>query len=228
MKRSICGFTIIELLVVITIVALLISLLLPSLAKARQVSQQLICAASQRSLLHAMGAYAADFKGAAPTQTVSNHRVDESKNLCSENAWYVLPNGELFGGGYTGLGLLVVRNYLPNEKACFGCPSMTEQKRPDIVYGYKQIDPNLTYPGNNENYYCEYYYIPPSHNTDYWYPGQTLDTTLWSYPKDQSATMDKFTNRIIMSDVWDNDTPWAGQFHPQWLPPHGLNYVNMG
>jgi prepilin-type N-terminal cleavage/methylation domain-containing protein len=61
------GFTIIELLVVITIVALLITLLLPSLSKAREVATHVKCAAQLRQHGIAMTAYQSDNHGYYPS-----------------------------------------------------------------------------------------------------------------------------------------------------------------
>jgi prepilin-type N-terminal cleavage/methylation domain-containing protein/prepilin-type processing-associated H-X9-DG protein len=56
------GFTLIELLVVIAIIALLIGLLLPSLAGARESARMVICTSNQRQVVTAMIAYAGDQK----------------------------------------------------------------------------------------------------------------------------------------------------------------------
>jgi prepilin-type N-terminal cleavage/methylation domain-containing protein/prepilin-type processing-associated H-X9-DG protein len=60
------GFTLVELLVVIGIIAVLISILLPSLAKAKQYANSLACMANIRSVGQALQFYANDHKGKLP------------------------------------------------------------------------------------------------------------------------------------------------------------------
>jgi prepilin-type N-terminal cleavage/methylation domain-containing protein len=56
------AFTLLELLVVIAIIALLISILLPALARARAISQTTICGSNLRQINIALTHYAQDFK----------------------------------------------------------------------------------------------------------------------------------------------------------------------
>jgi len=59
-KKTKKGFTLIELLVVVAIIALLISILLPSLSRARELAKRLVCAANVKGIGTAEKIYAND------------------------------------------------------------------------------------------------------------------------------------------------------------------------
>jgi len=70
------GFTLVELLVVISIIAILLSVLMPSLSKARQQGRQTVCASNIRQLFLANSGYALENKG---------HYVLAAEDIWGEN-----------------------------------------------------------------------------------------------------------------------------------------------
>src|SRR5216117_3102676 len=73
-RRKTRGFTLVELLVVIGIIALLISILLPALTKARAAAQTIACSANLRSILQAMQIFAAQNNGQIPGSAYTTAR----------------------------------------------------------------------------------------------------------------------------------------------------------
>jgi len=69
LKRT--GFTLVELLVVIGIIALLISILLPALSKARRSAQTMACLSNLRTLGQAVTMYAGEHKQCLPYPTTT-------------------------------------------------------------------------------------------------------------------------------------------------------------
>ena len=73
-RAPVAGFTLVELLVVIGIIAVLISILLPTLAKARAAGQRTQCLSNLRQLHLATVMYANTYNGAVPLGCWSNYR----------------------------------------------------------------------------------------------------------------------------------------------------------
>jgi len=89
------GFTLVELLVVIGIIAVLISLLLPALNKARQSGQTLSCLANLRQIGMGITMYAGDNQGMLPPGQWPNWGDGSSDQVL----WYTLINPYMGGKG---------------------------------------------------------------------------------------------------------------------------------
>jgi prepilin-type N-terminal cleavage/methylation domain-containing protein len=141
MKRRNKGFTLVELLVVIGIIALLISILLPSLNKARNAAKVVQCASLLRQVATASVMYAGENKGALPP--VRGDEDGKSTYSYSGNQNYVFTHSskETPERG-SNIGRLVVRGYMKgNLSRMTQCPAGEEYLATDpqsylSAYGY--------------------------------------------------------------------------------------------
>lgn len=122
------GFTLVELLVVISIIALLIALLLPSLAGARDQSRAVICRSNMRQVVLAQTYYAADdHKGQLPGTATHPRGLD----WCGKNNNLLQGVPPPFNGPpYNGL----LWRYISKVELVFECP--TEKRQANQLFSY--------------------------------------------------------------------------------------------
>ena len=108
------GFTLVELLVVIGIIALLIAILMPSLAKAREQAKTIDCASRLRQIGIALMNYATDHRGEFPNWS----------------GWHVV-GGNGTGEDSPGLGWTeqIEPYLLKADSVIYNCPSFPEEYR---------------------------------------------------------------------------------------------------
>ncbi|MCD4823653.1 MAG: type II secretion system GspH family protein [Phycisphaerae bacterium] len=123
-RESRRGFTLIELLVVIAIIALLASILMPSLNRARVLAQRMVCLSNLNQQGTALSAYAAANKCCYPYRENWSHlyRRPPQSGETAEDDGYV----------YANMGLTVKGDYLPLQ--IIRCPESRDEV--ENIHGY--------------------------------------------------------------------------------------------
>lgn len=119
-RQNLSGFTLIEILVVIAIIALLVALLLPALANSKAEAQKIACANNIKQLSLAWQLYADDHDDTL----VNNHGINQT--ILQRENWVNNMQDWLTSEGNTNLALLrsgKLSPYLGDATGVFKCPS---------------------------------------------------------------------------------------------------------
>lgn len=120
------GFTLIEMLIVIAIIAILAAILLPVLGRSRDRAKAISCVSNLKQIGTGFELYSNYYNGLIPPADPTKQYSGASENLLRDNT-----------GKYRGVGLFI--NLLQLQPEIFGC-NMNEKARPDMVKKAIQSD----------------------------------------------------------------------------------------
>jgi prepilin-type N-terminal cleavage/methylation domain-containing protein len=139
-KRN--GFTLVELLVVISIIAILLAVLMPSLSKARDQARRIVCASQEKQLATGCFAYAMANNSRTPDTFLDQHDITGLYNTtdpvgiagCQERLSQLCARTGQNTVHYGGLGILYIKKYLAEPKSLW-CPGLNAKA--DVAISYK-------------------------------------------------------------------------------------------
>ena len=196
------GFTLVELLVVIGIIALLLGILLPTLSRAREAANRIKCASQLRQLGQFAAMYSAAYNNFLPLGYISYDTYAPGNSVI----WYLQKSNNV--NGPVGLGYLFSSGIIKNNgsgefnKQIWYCPSMPK----DWYFAYNQ-------PGN------PWHNLPISNEEANAWPNWGL-----------SLKMGYSSRPLLTSQLGDEQTlRWTADPAPSggWAPPRYYNTSGM-
>ena len=164
MKKK--GFNLVELLVVIAIIALLMGILMPALARVRQIAFRMVCGTNLSGIGKAMLIYANDYEDELPRSGGRNSvwaaRIPAWNALNRFNAYGVTPAGEGGTANISSCFYLLVKyaEVTPKSFMCKGDSGVSEFKPADDGAGDRDLIDLWDF-GSAPETHCSYSYHMP-------------------------------------------------------------------
>jgi prepilin-type N-terminal cleavage/methylation domain-containing protein len=164
MKKK--GFTLVELLVVIAIIALLMGILMPALARVRQIAFRMVCGTNLSGIGKAMLIYANDYEDELPRAGGRNSawaaRIPNWQALNRFGAYAVSPDGSGGTGNISSCFYLLVKyaEVTPKSFMCKGDSGVSEFKPADEGVGDRDLIDLWDF-GMEPETHCSYSYHMP-------------------------------------------------------------------
>jgi prepilin-type N-terminal cleavage/methylation domain-containing protein len=132
------GFTLVELLVVISIIALLLAILMPSLQSARQQGQRVACGANLKSMGLAAMMYENDYKGNPPTISWNpwNDRTNYWQGQLAPYLGWRGNSSNDFTYATTRTKTTDIRKYPDRLLKVYQCPSVRSSEKTRLLWGH--------------------------------------------------------------------------------------------
>ena len=219
-SKPLHGFTLIEMLVVITIVALLIALLLPAVKRAKENAKVTICMNNLRQINIALHGYAGENKGSGPAYRHGG-ADSPSPGWSSEVNWTeLLYGGKDIDGTMPGLpgvtrteisGRRKLNAYMPDWQV-FLCPKDFGTTLPSGAYGFTRTKA------------WEWYGTSYPYNSNWWGASGTDpflgNSVLYGTPLDAFGSQSR---QVTFGDMTIGYTRPTATFHS--LGPHATEYM---
>lgn len=208
MKKK--GFTLVELLVVIGIIALLISILLPSLNRARQTANSVACQSNLRQIGMAVAMYQNANRGSFPmwdTHAIVSwypnvFRVAWARELWNDN---YLSNGKVYNCPAKPPNEVDFNSFVKNYQNS-GSPTTNVEEGP---FAYPDYGYNYGYLGSRLGFWVRQ---PPLTDLDDFEPAK-----VWKVKQP--------TETIVAVDSYAKWVPWRGYYI---VEPESINSINYG
>jgi len=214
-RRKRHGFTLVELLVVIGIIAILISILLPSLTAAKRSGNTIKCLSNLRQVGQAFAMYAQEYKNVYP---VAVHDLTATHiKIGAERRWYDLLGEYVTNRKFaTSTDIAKIRR----QSVIWGCPEWSKSE---------EFNPTSTTdklrPGYGMQYYPTYFQDFDLSNLAYVTAGRGkyIKADRWTKPDRRGLVADSITHIL--------GTPAPGTFGPpptgKWFP-YDYNFMTTG
>lgn len=221
--RRASGFTLVELLVVVGIIAILISILLPSLTAAKRSGNTIKCLSNLRQVGQAFAMYAQEYKGVYP---VAVHDLAATHiKVKQERRWYDLLGEYVTNRKFaTSTDIAKIRR----QSVIWGCPEWSKSE---------EFNPNSTTdklrPGYGMQYYPTYFQDFDLSNLAYVTAGRGkyIKADRWTKPDRRGLVADSITHILGTPTTFGPNGLWFPydyHFMSSGSIPAGTFYVDAG
>lgn len=177
------GFTLVELLVVVAIIALLVAILVPAVQEARAITYRTLCASNLHQCLVGATLYAGDHDGKVP-----HGMYDYLHPTC----YYTPPERSQYPEGYNLPASIT--EYVSNVMEIWSCPVIAA------------FTPPIDHPSNSRNgaRYCSYHYFAGRKWPIFDTPGELTPLKLSHANPNQPLLQDRIDDRTMISSSSSN------------------------
>jgi len=207
LSRRVCGFSLVELIVVLGILSLVVMIIVPTVSGVKATSQRSDCAAALHNIGLGVWTYSLDNHNSLPWNVV--YKGDDNNN---DSAHMPFDTVQMASSDDDWMNLGLLQDYVDNDSS-FYCPSQVQTRSPSIAYNspsnkWKKKGADKKEHNNNGN---DKHDGDESGTTPDW----DLNSSFAARPLNASGSLpswktQNYSNRVIYSDFLSVDG-WDGR-----------------